>query len=1201
MVLIYIVIAFYLFKTALGQQIIGNIISTSTNQPCLSVGASLSNNSQQFFQCSTSTVMELSLGPTNSNQTSSTTYVFRALPDSTGFQNQNFFTTSQNPINPNDPINACLGNNVDPTKCISAINNNDLFQIEITISAIPARYSLTPTGLTIPSAYYYNSRPYALNQWTPTDTCGIDPYSDVIDTNSGYNNYAKLSNTIVIPKLAVTDGWGADPPPYDINPEDIYANVLLSAYALQTPGSAVSAPVECSDPSNTTLCSWGLTSIGPGGETSTINNQKYNVLDGIFNRFINGSLGTGGSISSNRIPNNIPDLGNSAYFCSKPIGQTNLYTVNVCPQDVLPNFQARQSSGLGGNAIYPAYCINGPCGGNQEAFCPLIAGFANGYPRCLMSRDSAITYMETGIQAMKTWPTNTGNNAPGISPYQLCMNHINVPFYTSGAYNFNNVRYPYCGTSCNIFANCVPPPTSKANWNNQTCQGDQYACVVYAYVLNQEAVPDPEDGIKSFNGAMDPIICGSYIAQVTHAIPINLTSNINYEATCPYPFVLHYTADSFRANPPNTYIQGKPNVEQSYWVVSGNSNNNNNQVNDVRQLVVPFQPYDGFYNIPVGISLSSQLQQGSNGDYVYASSPMMTTSPSTCAAGSGWQDTVIPVGPLCIVYSVSNPPTPLYEVNITIRSNDGSPLCTVTIGTAAGPQFSEIVSGACNNTMAAWLINSDLPRGNTLPILDGYFVVCGTVQNDEEGSQTVNNNNFFGGGDKSGLNNPWNNISPQQRVGRMPIPSTFTSMFGDKCTTNGKNNSQCAYWYYVPKSELNQYGLNCNQNGWMCYGAFSSDSTNTMCENSLGTCVPGYDTRNYNCNNYNVNSTDPLYGFPALCPTTKTPLFIANQFVDYEINNGYGQAIGAVPVNLPPNWNPVSPNWWIDGENVYYDGYAGEAFNPGDILVRLKLAVAGQLLTSATSFAPGKLRYSNDPTVTTQQLGSCNLYISSGGGSLVTFVQNTGTVAGTYSINGTCNNGASVANSYTFSVDVNNIVQVNLELGFTFQNGNPVTCNITLSPAFTNIDFDTLSYQCFMYNTINDAPGNILFSSSYINSQGINDTTGGGDLGGYGTSNYQDNGDCGGSNPAWWCVGMKTKNALMSDLWTFIALVALSVLMISVAYFAIGHGKSIENDFELRNQAMQGQLKELLLKKRNEEKATANLQALRKAHRAGDI
>ena len=1171
------------------QAIIGNIISTSTNQPCISVGASLSNNSQQFFQCSTSTVIQLSLGPSNPNQTSSTTYLFKALPDSTGYQNQNFYSTSQNPLNPNDPINACLGNNVDPTKCISQIDNTDLFQIEISISAIPAKYSLTPTGLTIPSAYYYNSRPYSINQWTPLDTCGIDPYSDIISDSSGFNNYAKLSNTVVIPKEKIGNSGSL---PYIIDPNTVFSNTLLSAYALQSPGSAIKPPLECSSNlSDTSSCTWSLTSIGLLGEIAYYNNIQYNVYDGIFNRFLNGSLGCGGSIEIDRIPNGIPSYGDSQYFCTQFIQKTG-YTTNVCPGDILPNFQGRKSSGLGGgNAIYPAYCLNGPCGGDEEAFCPLIAGFANGFSRCLMSKPSAIQYINNGIKEMINWPTNCGNNAPCIQPHTLCENHINIPFYTSGAYNFNNVRYPYCSPPCNIFANPVSPQNvPKNNWVNQTTQGDLYACVLYAFLLNQEIYNNTADMIRYFNNATNPIICGSYLANITHSTTINITSNINVNATVPYPFVLHYTQASFKENPDGYYIQGKSNVQQTYWTISAGSSGNNNQVNDVRQLCVPFQPYDGYNNIPVGMSLASQLEvsQSDPNDYVYSASPMITTSPSICTAGTGWQDTVIPIGPLCMAYSLSNPAIPLYEVNVTIKSNDGSPLCTVRIGTAAGPQYVEIVSGACNNTLAAWIINADMPRGNTMPILDGYIVICGAVNNDEEGSSSVDPNNFFGGGDSSGLNNPWNRIPADERIGRMPIPSTFAEMFPGQCTTNNKTNAQCAYWYYVPANELNQYGVNCNQNGWINYGAFSSDSTNTMCANSLGTCVPGYDTRNYNCKNYNVNSSDPMYGYPSLCPSTKTPLFIANQFVNYEINNAKGSSGTTIPVNLPPNWNPISPNWWIDGGNLYTDGNGGSAYNPGDILIRLKLAVAGQLLATSTSFAPGKLRYSNDPTITTQQLGSCNLYISSGGGSLVTYVQNTGTVAGTYTINGTCDNGASINNAFTFSVDVNSIIQVNLEMGFTFQNGNPVTCNINLSPAFTNYIFDSLSYQCYMYNTVNDAPGNIVYSTTYINNQSIDDT------GGYGNPGYQGNAECTGSNPPWYCLGMKSVNSLMETIWTFVGFVILTVIMISLTYWTIGHTSAIKKDFKLRNAAMRGQLQEALNKQKNAEKATETLKAIRR-------
>jgi len=1163
------------------QQLIGNIISTSTNQPCISVGASLSNNSQAFFQCSTATVLQLSLSPSNSQQTSSATYIFRALPDSTGTYNQNFFDSSQNPLS-EDPINACFGN-VNPTACQSAIENENLFQIEISISAIPARYQLSQTGLVFPSFYYYDSRPYPMTQWTPTDTCGIDPYSDIITTSSGYNNYAKATNTVAIPKANITGPGSVE---YSsISASKIFSNIVLSEYALQSPGSAVMPPVECSA-LDLSGCTWSLTSIGELGETAVFNDNgtpiPYNIYDGIFNRFLNGTLGAGGAFSPNRFPSGaLTDLGNSFFFCTQPINNGAFsYTKNICPLDPLPNFQARKSSGLSSSAIYPSYCINGPCGGDSEAFCALIAGFKYGSSRCLMSKNSALRYMDHQLQNMISWP----NNAFGI-----CQNLIGTPFFTS--------VYPYYG---NVQPNNFKCDSKTFNptpslWTNNTCMGDKYSCIMYAYLFGSQETPDTADAIRTFQNAIDSNICGTYIANITRNPSVKFGNNINVNGTIPYPLSLHSSLAYFTGPGPVFYLDYLNNVPQSVFLGLGSSLSGEptGAINDIRQLVVPFQPYSGTTNVPVGISLSEE-SLFSNGAVVSFFDPLITTSPSTCTAASGWQDTVIPIGPLCTAYTISNPPTPLYEVNITLKDNFGNPTCIVTIGTAAGPQKTEIVSGACNNSLAAWIINADMPKGNTMPILDGYIVICDAIPNDEQNGASPNSFSFFGGGDPSGLNNPWLKIPAGQRVGRMPIPSTFEQMFGSDCTTSGVNNAYCAWWYYVPANELNQYGVNCNQNGWMNYGAFSTDSTNTMCENALGTCVPGYDVRNYNCKNYNINSSDPLFGFPTFCPTTKTPGFIGRQLVDFEVQNNANTLGTSIPVNVPPGWNSVSPNWWVDGTFLYTDSEGnggGPAYAEGDIFIRLKLAIAGELITTSTSYAPGKLRYSSDPTITTQPLGTCNLYIESGGGTLVTYVQNTGVTTGTYTLSGNCTNGASVQNDFSFSVNSGNIVQVNLALGFTFTNGNTVTCNVNLAPAFTNYLFDTLSYQCLMYNTINDAPGSIVYSTTSINDHSIDDG------GGYGSGGWADNGDCTGDNPPWWCIKFKGFNSFMSFLWMLIAFFAIAVVMISITYWTVNHTNALRKDFKLRNQAMKGQLTEELVKLKTQQKATQELEVIRKEAR----
>ena len=1182
----FIFFALLLISRVNSQSLISNIISVSSNQPCISVGASLSNNSQQFFQCSTSTIMELSLSPTDAGQTSSSTYTFRALPSSTGTYNQNFFDPTQNPLSPDNPINLCRS---DPTstKCQSAISNADLFQVTISISPIPARYQLTQTGLIFPLAYYFDSRPYAINSWIPLDTCGIDPNSDLVSISSdGNNNYAKLANTVAIPKQNLTNPPG--PYPNNIPATQVYADVLLSDYVLHVPGDNSLPPMQCSA-QPPTGCTWGITSIGPGGETAVSQLLgTYPVFDAIFNRFLNGTLGAGGAFSRDHLPAGCTNgFSNSQCICTTPIGTTNnQYTVNVCPGNPLPNFQARQSSNLGGNAIYPAYCVNGPCGGNDEAFCALVAGFKSGFSRCLMSRDSALTYMRNGIKNMVNWPTNSQGGHPNMSPSMLCEQFITTPFFgdpTNPGSGYNNDVRPTLGP-------CTPADIPKSAWLSSTCMGDLYACVMYTYLFNLQENPNPSTLIGSFENATDAVVCGSYLASITRSPSVSFGDNINVDATIPYPFVLHFTDFCFtnvvQNKPCSTFfIRGNELAQQQYWAVPGNSPMSANQINDVRQLVVPFQDYTSLLNTQVGMSLANELV--SNGvSTAWASDPMLTTSNSECTGVNGWQDTVIPIGPLCVAYSVLNPPTPLYEINITIQDNLGNPPCTVTIGTAAGSNKTEIISGACNNTIAAWLINADMPRGNTLPILDGYFIICGTFKDDGSGSGPLTPTSFFGGGDPSGLKNPWLNLGITM-ANRMPLPSTFSQMFGQECTTDANGN--CAWWYYASRSELNQFGVNCNQNGFMCYGAFSPDATNTMCANGLGTCIPGYDPRQYNALNCNTNSTDPNFGFPNLCPTTKTPLFVSRDFVDFELDNTGNTASTSTPVNLPPGWTPLNPQWWIDGTFVYTDGSGtGPAYGPGDLFIRTKIAVAGELIASTTSFAPGKLRYSNNPQITMQPAGTCALFIISGGGTLQTFVQNTGVVAGTYTINGNCTNGASVQSAFSFSVDTGVIAQVQLALGFTFINGDQPICTITLSPAFTDYIFDSLPYRCVMYNSSNGAPGSIVYSTTEINNQSINDS------GGYGSTGYQGNAQCIGGNPPWWCLGFKSIGNLMSWVWTIIIAMVIVVGFITLTCIIYGKTTSLEQDTQLENAAIRGRLRTAITEKMQEEKSTEKLAVLQR-------
>jgi hypothetical protein len=1149
---------FILFISAVSsQELIANVISTSTNQPCYNIDARLvnstDNTNQNRFECSTATIIQLSLSPSDSSQPNvSPTLVFRALPTSSGTYNQLFQSTT------GDPATLCA----DPTvpACQTAVESENLFTVDISMSSVQVKYQLEPIGLTIPFTSWYHTAPYALNVEVAVEACGIDPYSDV--TNNPPDspwNYAKPVNTITMNKYNVTFPSGSFPSGQQFGPDGLYSKYLLSYYSLTVPGDESGKPPDqCSNPNTIALCTFNFTAVR-GGE---ISRQFYSsgelILDPIYNRWLNGTLGAGEAFGVDDLffsPSGPTSYQNSAQQCTTPIGSAsidplgNFWTTNVCPGNPIPNFKVRN------NNLYPTYCINGPCAGLTEAYCPLVAGFQYGFSRCLVSQSSALEYMQNSIQ-----PTTS------VDCGDFCNGDFGQCACDADQCATGTIEKPIFSTICDSEGF----HTTSQQW---------YMCLRRAYLRNVPALYNP-NMFSTFEDTLNNTLCGAYMQGVTGPFP-PVTTIHDYDVLrlCPYPLISHGSYDLAQdlagicRNKVGPYCYSPGTAPN--WALDTATDNN---INAVRQFVVPFQDYTSRGNYQVGFCGESSVPPGTNpGSEPRRVSPTITTSPCPCSGMNGWQDTVIPVGPLCTVYRLTNPGQPTYEIDITVKSNLGGEPCVMTIGSSVGMEGQTIISSSCNNTVAAFDVTVDNPRGNVLPSLYGYIVICGDVEDDEIGGG-VYVKSFYGGEDKSGRTNPYDRLDTMtpdfSKSFRTPLPSTMRDMFSTQngvpatssssnCTKDAQGN--CAWWYYVPPAELNQYGEGCGPNGFVNYGVYETTSATTMCENRPGTCVPGYDTRGYDARRFDNNATSNLDGYPYKWPVTKTPAFVARTFADYERQKTTG-----VPINLPPGWQAANPSYWIN------DGYlfsntgktGGPVFPSGSLFARIELAVAGQLLAAATSFAPGELCYmpnnlppnslinkcETDPA--NQLITSCNLLINGGGGTLQTIVHNTGTQVGTYTMKGNCTNGASVDSIFDFSVQPNTYTQVNLAMTFVNINGENPVCDITLYVGFSpDVALGTpLRYQCYMVKNAYDAPGTIVVSTEPISTSGLPNQN---DHSGLGPQ------ACSGDTPGWWCFKWFHYKAIMVWIVTLLLSILIFALLIWAGYAVIRFFKGQETEVQM--------------------------------------
>ncbi len=1027
-VLLFIVI----ITRTLNAQLIGNIISTHTNQPCASIDQSL--NGTGTFICSEATVLQLGLTPQFSNVSSSTTFFFRSIPNDVGPYQQDFYLNNNDPANTFGSEDVC--SDINSASCVTALNAN-LLQVQITVSSVPIGYNLVNTGIVVPIAYYYQTLPYGLNTGFQSDACSIDPYSNVNDQHQTMTAYAKAANMMSVDKYHIT-GY-----PDSCTTEDIYARYLLSSYAMSVPGD--NSPYQSwtsACQSNTTQCPFTQATMRANGyERPTQQGFTFDILDVIYNRWLNGTLGTGQAITltpgiTQRIygtqgGGTDQDIAKSYKQCTTPIqppGSPNTYTVPVCPGNPLPSFKNRNDN------VYPSYCVSGNCQGAGEAFCALVAGFEYAFSRCLMSKSASLNYLRTA--------TNE------------CFNHLSLLLN--------------------------PQPFDPTN----DYQRQWFLCVEALYTNNANF-----NISSNFSSATDDIICSRYLQQ------ISMELGDDDKHACGYPFMVNRpncgtvgsappcSGVGCQTVPPPVDGSGQFNLQWASYPYS----------DEVRQKCVPFQPYD----IP---KKNITLYQAIGFCGAEALDPLVdhkgydavvSNSPCPCGCNVGWQDTVVPVGPLCTVYAIENPGLPLYTIDITVI-NATNNNCTMKIGSVAGPDGTPVLSSTCGNLISATVFDVGKPRGSVAPSLEGFIVVCGEIQDDD-----VNNvaaGGLYGGGDKTGQTNPFKRLTQQNF--RMPIPSTMKEMFHDNCTKDAQGS--CAWWYYVPIQEVHQFGEECTDNGWMNYGFYSTSSTMEMCANRPGTCVPGYDTRNYNAKRYN-SSLPSDDGYPYKWPTTKTPLFVARTFVDYEIAGTDND----LPFNVPLGWNPALGNYWIDGNTLYSDASptGGPIFTEGDIIFKVNLAIAGELVAVGTSFSSGSLLYPygtdqsdpnnlvpeapiiypTTPPTTNQPPSACYVSVNAGGGSLSTVVWNTGSLTGSYTLAGNCTNDASIETESDFSVNSGDQVLVNLKLDYIATSWNLVTCQVYLFAAFTAAVLDSIPYTCVLVNNSYDGPGSIVVGTEQVN------------------------------------------------------------------------------------------------------------------------
>lgn len=1003
------------------QNLASGLVSITPNQNCVLLDPSIktdqSNNAN--FECGTYTSMVIDVASSSTDVSSATSFTIEALPNNGGQYNTNFYNNG----NMNDfcsPTNQVAG-------CTPL---NQTYQVELTMTPVFASFNLIDTGITIPYGYFFSTCAYPMTQAFSANSCGQDPNTHVYGNTLKNSQYAKATNAMTVDKTHVPNTPG------EFDSTQIFADRLLSQFSWQCPGSIFGPPQSSSSTQQTIDPSY----LYGGGFTYEFQGSSFKVLDVIFDRWLNGTLGAGGAIDFNNplyrevnpscLNPSQTEFVNSECLCNNPVSyNTHRQTYPVCPGNPMP--ELNQKDGYN----FPTFCVGGPCAGTDEAWCPLVAGLQYAMSRCMQSKQLALNVVNEFYTKQ-------------LEPRSQSQWTCNQAFVQQGCQNGENCYELYVA-----WLNCMNSYQLNVTALNQSLTFQEITSDYYCSQM---------------------LIQASTLARYAADQNNEGCSGQTYCAKCPWPFI----GDYFQSSYSTTYQGHNCMIPTSYGNLYEKP-----QEKMMTKLCTPFLPEHN----PVGFCAG----QFDHGDPTLFASPIITQSSCQCACNIGWQDQAIPIGPTCQVYQIQQNAIAKYNVTANITSPDNPDFGSYALKVGWGldpssPESQTTFAISPDLRIALKELNIPQPQGATSATLNGYIVICNAAGQD-----------FIGTSQPNGLASPWKlgNQSGIDMRARAPLPSTMMQLNQAGITYNATKGDlgQFSWWYYVPPNEMNQYGPGCNQNGWMQYGSFDSVSSNTMCNNRPGTCVPGYDVTQYNAQTY--NQTNPYDGYPQLFPTTKTPLYIARTFVKFE-QTGLSGATAEYPQNLPPGWDLFEGSCWVHMNQLICDKAVGGGAIYQNAFSRVQLSFEGTLIGAETSFSSGKLVYpdgteSLSPSVALNPLGSCYVDLSSQSGLIQVGVSNTGGNNGFYDLFANCTSGTSADPLHNVQVNAGGTSIYQMMLHFLpLTDTNSPECLVTMVLGDTPYVLSQLLYTCVITEAGYFGPGTIVTVDPYLLQNTINSAAG---------------------------------------------------------------------------------------------------------------
>ncbi len=375
-----------------------------------------------------------------------------------------------------------------------------------------------------------------------------------------------------------------------------------------------------------------------------------------------------------------------------------------------------------------------------------------------------------------------------------------------------------------------------------------------------------------------------------------------------------------------------------------------------------------------------------------------------CNCKSNFIERAYWVAPFCAPYRIVNPSALQYVITVELRYGGDpdspqydQPVPNGTMSVGAGfspfvdpgdPPTAGSVMAFLNATIDGFalteVISEYIQAGGTTTALPGAIVMCNNgVEQPFCGFTTLNvdtnvtanpdnvpNANILAA-NATGLINPWPQI--QNAVcASVPLPDFIYNNTG---FSGNLEENQATWWYYLSQDEIDTFGLGCGQNGWTLTGTADTASSQTMCQNLQGTCVPGID--------------EHFRG-----EAIKPPCSVAVDFLDYvnEWMKRTGDSSEEIDrKNNPPQPPHVPPTWSV--QQATYSVNRGKLMRYDDPVVIGGYAAVELRLSLAADFGGTTVAQAGGTAVST----TCSITTQDGLGLYNILATNKGQMAAEYS------------------------------------------------------------------------------------------------------------------------------------------------------------------------------------------------------------